>query len=122
MSGRGRLAALALAALAGAGACAPRATVRAPARASTQGERAPTVFTFRGPAEAVALRGTMTGWDALPLEREGDRFVLAISLASGRYEYRFEVRRGGELRIVLPADAERVDDGFGGENAVLRVP
>ncbi|WP_041453972.1 glycogen-binding domain-containing protein [Anaeromyxobacter dehalogenans] len=120
MSGRRRLAALALAAFAGA--CAPRATVRAPGQASTQGAPAPTVFAFRGPADAVALRGTMTGWDAVPLEREGDRFVLAISLASGRYEYRFEVRRGAELRIVLPEDAERVDDGFGGENAVLRVP
>lgn len=120
VSGRGRLAALALAAVAAA--CAPRATVRPPVRASTQGDPAPTVFTYRGPADAVALRGTMTGWDAVPLERDGDRFELAVSLASGRYEYRLEVRRGADLRIVLPEDAERVDDGFGGENAVLRVP
>lgn len=120
VSGRvrlGALAALSAAALATSG-CAPRATVRAPER----GGRAPTVFVYRGPAEAVVLRGSMTGWDAEPLERAGDRFRLAISLASGRYEYRLEVRRSGEWRVVLPEGAERVDDGFGGENALLRVP
>lgn len=97
-------------------ACAtPRVTVR-PAGP----ERV--VFRVAGPADAVELRGTMTGWSAVPLERRGRDFLLALPLAAGRYEYRLEVRRGAVVEHVLADGAERADDGFGGENGVIRVP
>lgn len=82
---------------------------------------APTVFRYRGPADEVALTGSMTGWRRRPLEQRGQGWELAFPLPPGRYEYRLEVRRGGETRLLLPEGVERADDGFGGENAVLRV-
>ncbi len=106
------LPAVALLALA---ACAPRATVRATV---ADGEA---TFVWTGDADAVSLVGTPTAWRPVPLVRDGRRFTLRLPLAPGRYEYRLEVETGGEVRTVLPDGAERVGDGFGGENAVLRV-
>lgn len=108
---RGRAGWLALAALL---ACVPRAAVRS----SGAGE---TVFRYGGSAEAVALRGTMTGWRAVPLDRRGRDFRIVLALGPGRYEYRLEVRRGETVDVWLPEGAEHVPDGFGGENAVLRL-
>ncbi len=97
-------------------ACAPAVAVR------PGGSRAPTVFRVEADAGQVILSGTMTGWRGLPLERRGEAFELSLDLAPGRYEYRLEVRDARGARFVHPKDAERVDDGFGGENAVLRIP
>lgn len=106
---RAALAALALA-------CAPAVTVR-------PGDgHGPTVFRVDAAAQQVILSGTMTGWHARPLERHGGVFELSLELGPGRYEYRLEVRDTTGTRLVHPKDAERVDDGFGGENAVLRIP
>lgn len=110
--GAGRRAAFALLALA----CAPAVTVR------PGGRSAPTVFRVEASAREVVLSGTMTGWQGRPLERRGDSFELSLDLPPGRYEYRLEVHDTTGIRLVHPRDAERVDDGFGGENAVLRVP
>lgn len=101
-----------LAALAG---CAPSATVRP---AVSNGEA---TFAWTGDADAVFLVGTPTGWRRLPLERHGRRFTVRVPVAPGRHEYRLEVETAGDVRTVLPDGAERVEDGFGGENAVLRV-
>ncbi len=104
---------IALAALALA--CAPAVTVR------PGGRSGPTLFRVQS-SRPVVLSGTMTGWHALPLERRGDAFELSLDLGPGRYEYRLEVRDETGVRLVYPRNAERVDDGFGGENAVLRIP
>jgi hypothetical protein len=98
-------------------ACAPRTGIRSGAAEAT-------VFRFGGRAQAVALRGSMTGWRAIPLERRGRSFQVALRLEPGRYEYRLEVQHGGavEVEVWLPEGAEHVPDGFGGENAVLRIP
>jgi hypothetical protein len=98
-------------------ACAPVSRVSVRPRAPGE-----TLFLYEGRAERVALRGNMTAWRAVPLERSGEAFFLALVLPPGRYEYRLEVARGDAPRVVLPANVERVQDGFGGENAVLRVP
>ncbi len=95
-------------------ACAS-ATVRATVEA---GEA---TFIWTGDADAVFLVGTPTAWRRVPLAREGRRFTLRLPLPPGRHEYRLEVEAGGAVRTVLPDGGERVDDGFGGENAVLRV-
>lgn len=107
--------ALALAFAVALGACAPRVEIRPRGRGAA-------VFLYEGRADEVRLVGTMTGWRAVPLERSGDRFHLSLALPDGRYEYRLQVYRGESLHEVLPEHAERVSDGFGGENAILRIP
>jgi hypothetical protein len=109
---RGRWAALALLAAACAGA---GPSVRPGAGG---GE---TTFRYQGSADEVWLVGSMTGWQPVPLSRDGGRWVLRLPLAPGRHEYRLEVREKGVTRVEWPPGAERVDDGFGGENAILRV-
>jgi hypothetical protein len=107
------------AALAAAAAiCACAAARRVEVRAAREG----VVFRYRGEADAVVLRGSMTGWAPVALVRDGGAFALWLPLAPGRYEYRLDVRRGDAATAVLPDGAERVDDGFGGENGVVRVP
>ena len=80
------------------------------------------VLRYDGAAEAVYLRGSMTGWEPVPFERDASGFALTLPLTAGRYEYHLELHRAGAVQIVVPQGAERADDGFGGENAILRVP
>lgn len=114
MTGRRRALALATA-MATLGACV---AARVEVRAAREG----VVFRYRGEAEAVLLRGSMTGWAPVALVRDGDGFALWVPLPRGRYEYRLEVRRGDTTTVLVPDGAERADDGFGGENGVVRVP
>lgn len=108
--------AIALAAL-GLGACAtPRASVRC-----ATPERGGTEFEYRGEAFTVSVTGTMTDWRAAPLQRSGERWTVRLPIRPGRYEYRLEVMQRTGMQVVLPEGVERVDDGFGGQNAVLRV-
>jgi hypothetical protein len=95
--------------------CAHRASVQPAAPDAV-------TFGYEGPADAATLRGTFTGWRAVPLARAGRRFQVTLAVPPGRHEYRLEVRRGGAFEVVFPAEAERVSDDYGGENAVLRVP
>jgi len=95
--------------------CAAGAAVR------PGGGGAASTFRYCGPADEVWLSGTMSDWRPLALERGGQGWELALPLPPGRYEYRLEVRRGEVTRVELPPGGERADDGFGGENAVLRV-
>lgn len=80
------------------------------------------LFRYRGPADAVTVAGTMSAWAPMALSRDEGGFAARLPLAPGRYEYRLEVTRGEVVTIELPERAERADDGFGGENAVVRVP
>jgi hypothetical protein len=107
----GRLALLAAVALS---ACAPRATVRPSGDGLV-------VFAWEGEGEAAWVCGTMTGWNRVPLVRSGGRFEVSLQVPPGRHEYRLEVLDKTGFRIVLPPGVEQADDGFGGENAVLRV-
>jgi hypothetical protein len=98
--------------------CAARAPLE---RLEPAGPRAVTLE-WSGEADAVWVVGSMTGWQRVPLAREGrGRFVTSLLVSEGRHEYHLEVEAAGVLRVVLPAGAERVDDGYGGENALLRV-
>lgn len=105
-----------LAAVAGlALACAAPIAVR-------PGERGhPTVFHVRCDARAVLLSGTMTRWRPRPLEQRGKDFELALELPPGRHEYRLEVLDDDGVHVVFSEGSERTADGFGGENAVVRV-
>ncbi len=107
--------ALPLAALLALASCAPAATVRPTV------EDGQVTFAWTGDADAVWVVGTPTSWQRVRLRREGRTFSVRLPIAPGRHEYRLEVEAGGAVRTVLPEGAERVEDGFGGENAVLRV-
>jgi hypothetical protein len=96
-------------------ACSPAVAVR-------PGADGLTVFRFEGRAEEVILSGTMTDWRPRPLSQRGDAFELRLALPPGRYEYRLEVHDNTGVHSALPEGAERTEDGYGGENGVLRVP
>ncbi len=104
-----------LALLALASCAAPAASVR------PSGADGEVTFAWTGDADAVFLAGTMTSWERVPLARDGRTFRLRLRVAPGRYEYRLDVEDGGAVRTALPDGVERVEDGFGGENAVLRL-
>lgn len=79
-------------------------------------------FTYERPdAEQISVVGDFNGWDEERgrLERtDGGRFAGSFSIAPGRYEYHLLVDGTPER----PPDAARyVQDGFGGENAILVV-
>ena len=95
-------------------ACAPRATVRPAGDGQV-------LFAWSGDAEAAWVSGTMTGWTRVPLVRSGGRLEVTLPVPPGRYEYRLEVLETTGIRVVVPPGAEVVEDGFGGQNAVLRV-
>jgi hypothetical protein len=105
---------LAVASLAAA-ACAPAVIVR-PA-----GDGNPTLFRVKSSASAVTLAGSMTRWRPVPLERRGGTFELRLALPPGRYEYRLEAVDDSGPHPLFPDGVERADDGFGGENAILRI-
>jgi len=93
----------------------PYASPLAPAR--TNGE-----MLFRVPVgpdqTAVWVAGDFTGWERVPLQREGDHWVAALRIPPGVHHYAYVDDRG---RWFLPPGVPRVDDGMGGESGVLIV-
>ena len=73
-------------------------------------------------AQRVTLAGDFNGWstDATPLvdQRRDGRFVATVPLPRGDHRYMFVV--DGQWQTDPTADLRR-PDGFGGENAVLRL-
>ncbi len=78
---------------------------------------------FAPRAAKVNLAGDFNNWStgADPMyNREGRGvWTVTIPLPPGRYEYKFLL--DGERWIPDPGNTERVDDGFGGVNAVVVV-
>ena len=78
---------------------------------------------IRLPAAAVEsppfLAGDFSGWQRIPMSLEGDEWVARVSVGSGHYHYSF-VTADGEWFV--PDSFPTVDDGLGGESAVLVVP
>ncbi len=72
-------------------------------------------------ASRATLAGSMNGWRPEPLATLEGGFEIALDLSPGRYEYRIQVVDQQGAHVLFPEGAERVADGFGGENAVLRV-
>lgn len=79
---------------------------------------------FRVPAAAASgapsVAGDFNGWTPVQMRRDGDTWVAAISVPPGVYQYAFRSPDGGWY--VPDTFPNRVDDGFGGKNAVLIVP
>lgn len=81
-------------------------------------------FVLEAPgARSVYLAGDFSSWDpqGLPLRKTpGGLWERSIRLRRGRaYSYNFIV--DGTVWIVDPAAPERIDDGFGGQSALIRL-
>ena len=79
-------------------------------------------FSLSAPdATAVSVAGTFCDWDnsTYPLKKDGNgTWKRIVTLAPGRYEYRFVV---DDVWMADPDCAERAANPFGGENCVLNV-
>lgn len=75
-------------------------------------------------AESVELIGDFTGWEGLHMQRKDPdrdtgRWIIAIKLAEGRYEYGFLI--DGNQWVADPTALAHRPDGFGNENALLQL-
>jgi hypothetical protein len=71
-------------------------------------------------ATSVEIYGDWTGWEPLPMTRDGATgWMLPVRLSSG--SHRFNLRVDG-ARWIVPKGERREPDGFGGEVGVLIVP
>jgi hypothetical protein len=100
-----------------------RPSSRLPPQAVAQREADGRVAIRISAAEAASVPsvlGEFTGWQPVPMTREGDFWVLRIVIGPGVYRYGFQDSEG---RWFLPDSvANRVDDGMGGHSALLIVP
>jgi hypothetical protein len=72
-------------------------------------------------AASVAVVGSFNGWspETHRMQKQGDLWELTLSLAPGRYAYRFLV--DGKKQVLDPSSAATEPDGYGGRNSVLLV-
>ncbi len=72
-------------------------------------------------ATSVAVVGSFNGWSPAsnPMRKLGDVWELTLSLAPGRYSYRFVVDQ--KKHVLDPASRTTEPDGYGGKNSVLVV-
>ena len=79
-------------------------------------------FSLRAPdAQSVYVAGSFNEWslnESGRMQREGDRWTLRLPLDQGTYEYQFVV--DGRW-MADPANARRVNNGFGDMNSVLEL-
>jgi hypothetical protein len=71
------------------------------------------------PGDELFVGGDFNGWQAVPMRREGEAWVVTLRLTPGTYHYAFRNTRGAWF---VPASTEgRRDDGMGGYVGVLMV-
>ena len=68
---------------------------------------------------APSVVGDFTGWQPVPMTRDGSRWTARLALAPGTYHYGFRSAAG---EWFVPPALPVVDDGMGGTSAVLVVP
>jgi 1,4-alpha-glucan branching enzyme len=86
-----------------------------------QSRQKPVEFVLHVPqASSVAVAGSFNGWDLnkTPMQKEGNGWKAKLSLAPGRYEYRFVV--DGQWTND-PNAKECVRNDFGSTNSILVV-
>lgn len=76
---------------------------------------------YRPDAERVAVAGSFSRWEPLPLRRAGDSGYWELTLALPAGEHRFSYLLDGGRVFADPTLPTREKDDFGGENSVLRV-
>lgn len=75
-------------------------------------------FYYEGSANSVMLAGSFNNWQAEPMKKTGNKFVLVKNLPPGRYEYKFIVDGNWKED---PLNPNKKDDGYGGFNSVVEV-
>ena len=98
------------------------AVAAAAAPTTATGGKTPVTFEFNSPgSSAVYLAGDFNGWsDSADLMSEKDGvWTLTKELDAGEYMYKFVVDGSWTQD---PSNPASTDDGFGGQNSVLRVP
>lgn len=69
--------------------------------------------------EAPAVAGDFNEWQPVALRRSGDVWTVTLPIPPGMYHYAFQAANGTWF---LPSSVTaRIDDGFGGESALLIV-
>ena len=77
------------------------------------------ILTKDAQGDAVSIAGDFNNWQAEPMQRDGDAWVIRLKLPAGVYHYAFRSARG---EWFVPASvAGRRDDGMGGQTALLVV-
>jgi Glycogen recognition site of AMP-activated protein kinase len=71
------------------------------------------------PAGAVSIAGDFNNWQPAPMQREGEEWVVRLSITPGVYNYAFRTADGNWF--VPSSTPGRRDDGMGGYVAVLVV-
>jgi len=79
----------------------------------------------------VSLRGSFNGWGETPMKKENGSWTITLDLEPGEYQYKFFINGQWPkdmchdptfgTPMVDPTAAGCVDDGFGGQNAVIVV-
>jgi hypothetical protein len=72
-------------------------------------------------AKSVAVVGSFNGWSpaSSPMQKKGETWEITLSLAPGRYSYRFLVDE--KKQVLDPSSSGTEPDGYGGRNSVLVV-
>ena len=71
------------------------------------------------PPGEISIAGDFNNWQATPMQREGDSWVIRLPVGTGVYHYAFRSATGSWF--VPPSTPGRRDDGMGGHVAVLMV-
>ncbi|RTI10193.1 alpha-amylase, partial [Thermus scotoductus] len=95
----------------------------------------PVTFRYTPPSglevRSVSLRGSFNSWGETPMQKENGSWAVTVDLDPGEHQYKFFIN-GQWPRdmcndptfgtpMVDPKAAGCVDDGFGGQNAVIVV-
>ena len=69
----------------------------------------------------VAVAGDFNDWNSSsnPMEKHGDKWITKIALKEGEYQYKFVV--DDTNWITDPSNKNTAEDGYGGQNSVLKV-
>jgi hypothetical protein len=78
-------------------------------------------FKYQSAAKQVFLSGTFNDWatNKDEMKRYGNLFLITVNLPQGLHEYKF-VEEGAEW-VLDPLNMDRVDNGLGSKNNVLRL-
>jgi len=96
---------------------APRAILPTPRRES--GAIVIRVPVADAPGTELSIAGDFNKWQLQPMRREGQEWIIRLSLAPGAYSYAFRSADGDWF--VPESIPGRREDGFGGHSAVLVV-
>lgn len=76
---------------------------------------------YRPDAHHVEITGSFTGWEKIPMKRDGTSGYWEITLDIPAGEHRFTYLLDGQKKFLDPTLTSREKDDFGGQNSILYV-